>query len=177
MAHAAFNARQESAQANFKDSREAHFRRDTRGWVRRSNLSRTEKEILLAFLNHWFVHRHDGPVHPGRKRLGGKAKASRRMVNYALAMFREFGVIDAVAHETGNSAEGMGLATEYTVDTTKLIDLCQMPKAALREWRKNAKIGEPRINGVQNCTGSGGAKSAPRNNQCNVIAFPSQRRG
>ena len=177
MALAALNARHDPAQANFKDSREANFRRDTRGRVRRSNLSRTEKEILLAFLNHWFVHRHDGPVHPGRKRLSGKAKASRRMVNYALAMFREFGALEAVAHETGNSAEGMGLATEYTVDAIKLIDLCQMTQAALQEWRKKARERAAANNGVQKFPASGGAKSAPRNNECNVIPFPSQRIG
>ncbi|MFM7858597.1 MAG: hypothetical protein ACKO96_43420, partial [Flammeovirgaceae bacterium] len=54
---------------SFRDAQEATFRRLQREKVRKSNLTRTEKEIVLAFLNHWFVHRHKGAVHPGRKKI------------------------------------------------------------------------------------------------------------
>lgn len=156
----------------FKDSQEARYRRDKRAWVKKSHLTRTEKDILLAFLNHWFVHRHKGGVHPGRKKLAKRSGASLRAVNYTLALLRDFKVIEATAHATGNSAGYRGCATEYKVDGTRLIALCQVPADALKNIRKGAK---PRISGCKNARFKG-AESAPRNNECNVVPFPKQGR-
>jgi hypothetical protein len=50
------------------------------------------------------VHRHKGGVHPGRKKLAKRSGASLRAVNYTLALLRDFKVIEATAHATGNSA-------------------------------------------------------------------------
>lgn len=156
----------------FRDTQEATFRRVQRENVRKSNLTRTEKEVVLAFLNHWFVHRQKGAVHPGRKKIAKKANASMRIVNYTLSMLREFQVIEAVAFERGNNGEGFGKATEYILDTSKLVGLCQLPRKALVTWRK---ANQGRNIGVQKCAASGGAKLAPRNNNCTVIPFPHPR--
>lgn len=153
---------------SFRDTQEATFRRLQRDKVRKSHLTRAERDVLLAFLNHWFHHRHDGPVHPGRKKLAKRARVSLRMVNYTLAMLREFGVIEAVSFETGNCAEGMGMATEYTLDVWNLTILCAEDKDVLIDWRREFKM---RYNGVQICRGVGGAKRAARNNYGTVIPF------
>lgn len=158
---------------DFASSQEAGFRRRTRDMVRKSNLTRAEKDILLAFLNHWFVHRHKGPVHPGRKRLAKKAGASIRAVNYTLAMLRDCGVLRPMAYATGNQAGERGKATEYEVDQIKLITLCEVPEALLKKARKGAKP----VNTGCKIARFKGAKSAPRNNQCNVIPFRGQGEG
>jgi len=155
---------------SFKDSQEARYRRDTRARVRKSGLSRTEKEIFLAFLNHWFVHRHKGGVHPGRKKLAKRAGASVRAVNYTLAMLRDFKVIEATAHATGNSAGYRGCATEYRVDEIRLIALCEIPAEVFKTLRKGAKPGK---SGCKNARFKG-AESAPRNSNCVVVPFPKQ---
>jgi hypothetical protein len=152
---------------NFAQSREASFRRETRAMVRKSFLTRTEKEILLAFLNHWFVHRGDGAVHPGRKKLAKRAGASMRAVNYALALLRDFEAIEATAYATGNAEGRRGAATEYTVNIERLTVLCETPAKVLRTVRKGANSG---ISGCKNARFKG-AKFAPRNNQCTVVPF------
>jgi hypothetical protein len=178
MAVDATNTRIDSGQQpNFKDSREASFRRVYRDVVRKSHLTRAEKDVTMAFLNHWFLHRHKGAVHPGKKKLAARSKASTPTVKRTLAMLREFCVIKAVAHETGNSAEGFGLATEYTLDTDALTKLCRTPKADLKWWRegqRGSKTGN--IGGSKEPT-SGGIKKNPRNNTALIIPFPKQGGG
>lgn len=159
--------------SNFSDSQEATFRRCIRSSVRDSNLTRGEKEIALAFLNHWFVHRRDGAVYPGRKKLAKRTGASMRAVNYAFCLFRDFGAITAVAYATGNADGERGKATEYTVDTIRLIALCEAPTAVLKAWRQ-ARIHAPAGNTGCKIARLKGAKIAPRNNPCNVLAFPVQ---
>jgi hypothetical protein len=156
---------------DFASSQEAGFRRRTRDMVRKSNLTRAEKDILLAFLNHWFVHRHKGPVHPGKAKLAKRANVSVRSVKYTLALLRDCGVLIPIAYASGNQNGERGKATEYEVDQIKLITLCEVPAALLKKARKGAKSG---ISGGKNARFKG-AKNAPRNNQCNVIEFPSPR--
>lgn len=158
---------------SFRDTQEATFRRVQRDKVRKSNLTRTEKEIALSFLNHWFVHRHKGAVHPGRKRLVKQSKASMRTVNRTLAILRSFGVIRPVAFDKGNCRDGFGKATEYDCDVQRLGVFADVPKGALVEWRK---CYEKRNNGVPKKPTSGGANLAPRNKPCNVILFPGPRK-
>lgn len=174
MAHAADTARVECVQPNFRDSKEATFRRYLREAVRESNLTRGEKALTLAFINHWFVHRHKGAVHPGRKKLAKRTGASLRAVNYTFNLLREFKAIEAVAYEGGNEAGAWGKATEYTVDTVRLLALCEASKAELQAWRKAKMQPDPRNTGCKNAR-SKGAKIAPRNNPCTVIPFPSHR--
>jgi hypothetical protein len=142
----------------FKDSQEASFRRIIRQTIRKGPFTKSEREVVLAFINHWFQHRKStkGVVHPGRKKLAKRAGVSIRTVASVLDLLRTHGVIDAKAHLHGLH----GNATEYTVCTVALTELCAKKKADIR------------VDGVQNCTGTGRAKIAHRIN--NVIAFPSQ---
>jgi hypothetical protein len=158
---------------DFAASQEAGFRRRLRDHVRKSGLTRTEKEIVLAFLNHWFVHRHKGAVHPGKEKIAKRAKASVRSVKYTLSMLRECGVIQAVAYATGNANGERGKATEYTLDTNKLITLCEVPTVIMKKARKGAK---PDITGGKNARFKG-AENAPRNRPCTVIPFRIQGEG
>ena len=114
----------------FKDSQEAAFRRVVRGTIRKSNLSRGQRDVLLAFVNHWFHHKTkaDGVVHPGRTKLAKKSGASVETVKRTLDMLRRAGVLTAVAHLNGLH----GNATEYTVSVPHLIDLCGKSKDEVR---------------------------------------------
>lgn len=164
-------------QPDFAKSREATFRRFYRDIVRRSHLTRAEKDVVLAFLNHWFEHRSKGAVHPGKKKLAARSRASLRTVKRTLAMLREFCVIEAIAFETGNSAEGFGKATEYTLDTEALTKLCRATKADLKWWREGQRGPETRKDGGPKDPTSGGAKKTPRNTSATIIPFPKQGGG
>jgi len=155
----------------YRDTQEATFRRLQRDRVRKSSLSRAEKEVLLTFLNHWFVHRAKGAVHPGRKKLAKRSGVSMRTVNRTLAMLRDFDVIQPVAFERGNCGEGFGMATEYTCNTEHLGLLCELPAKALKNWRKKHNAGN---NGVPNGPSSGDAKMAPRNNHVLKVIYGSK---
>ena len=158
---------------DYAASQEATLRRTMRDHVRKSALTRTEKEIVLAFLNHWFVHRHKGAVHPGKEKLAKRAKASIRSVKYTLSMLRETGVLKAVAYASGNQNGQRGKATEYELDTVKLITLCEVPAPIMKNARKGAKSV---ISGGKNARFKG-AKNAPRNNHCTVVPFRVQGEG
>lgn len=144
----------------FKDSQEAAFRRVIRQAIRRGPFSKSERDVTLAFVNHWFQHRNSEKkvVHPGRRKLAKRAGVSVRTVASTLDLLRRHGAIVAVAHLHGLH----GNATEYVVNVPALTDLCAKSKTDIR------------VNGVQFCTGSGRAKIAHRIS--NVVAFPSQKR-
>lgn len=142
----------------FKDSQEAAFRRLMRQSIRRGPFTKSEREVVLAFINHWFHHRNStkGVVHPGRKQLARKAGVSIRTVSTVLDILRQEGALVATAHLNGLH----GNATEYVVNTVALTELCGKKKADLAVY------------GVQNCTGTGCAKIARRIS--NVVPFLSQ---
>jgi len=143
---------------SFKDTQEAAFRRVIRQAIRRGPFTKSEREVVLAFFNHWFQHRKNtkGVVHPGRKKLAKRAAVSIPTVKRTLAMLRDFGVIYAKAHLHGLR----GNATEYTVCTIALTELCAKKKADIA------------LDGGSNDPTQGRVKMIPRIN--NVIAFPSQ---
>ena len=143
---------------SFEDSQEAAFRRLVRQSVRKGPFTKGERDVVLAFVNHWMHHRKKagGIVHPGREKLAKRAGVSIRTVASVLDMLRKTGVIEAVAHLNGL----YGNATEYSLSTVHLFELCQAKKTAKAR------------NGVQNCTTSGCAEIAHRID--NVVMFPSQ---
>lgn len=144
----------------FSDSVEARFRRRLRAEVRASALTRSEKDVLIAFLNHWFYHRNKGAVHPGRKKLAKRANVHINSVKATLAMLREFGAIEARAHLFGMQ----GNATEYTVSLPHLEALCRTPKVALKAYRA--------VNRGPKMSGSREDKKCPPSNDCtNVVPF------
>lgn len=141
----------------FFDSREAEFRRIIRGAIKRGPFTKSQRDVALAFFNHWMQHRTSEKkvVHPGRKKLAEKARVSIRTVASTLELLRDHGAIIAVAHLNGL----MGNATEYVVDVVALKRLCGKSKSDIR------------VNGVQNFPTKGSAKIAHRS--CDVVTFPS----
>lgn len=103
---------------DFRDTKEFEFRRSVRQSIRASALSRAQKDVALAFFNHWLQHRKskEGIVHPGRKKLAKKAKASISTASRTLEILRENGVLVARAHLQGLH----GNATEYSVSIPHL---------------------------------------------------------
>jgi DNA-binding transcriptional ArsR family regulator len=153
-----YNDSVRSNNTSFKDSQEAALRRVIRAVIRRGPFTKSEKAVVLAFINHWFHHKSSakGVVHPGRKKLAKRADVSIRTVSSTLNMLRDHGAIIAVDRLRGLD----GKATEYKVDTVALTALCEKKKSDLRYY------------GAQNCTGGGRAKIAHRSYDVNVIPFP-----
>jgi hypothetical protein len=149
---------------DFSKTVEARFQRQLRADVRKSALTRSEKDVLIAFLNHWFHHRHKGPVHPGRKKLAKRANVHINSVKATLAMLREFGAIEATAFLFGKC----GNATEYTVSLPHLEALCRTPKVALKAYRA--------VNRGPKMSGSREDKKCPPSYDATVIPFPIQGR-
>jgi hypothetical protein len=157
---------------DFASSVEASYRRRLRDGVRKSNLTRGERDVVLSFLNHWFVHRHKGAVHPGRKKLCKLSGASLPTVKRALMLLRDWEVIVAERHLEGRH----GMATEYTLNESRLHLLCEAPKGALKAWRE-ARIDAGAVNGGSNEPTLGRVKMNPRNKPCTVIPFRIQGEG
>jgi hypothetical protein len=146
----------------FSKTQDAAFRRVTRDTIRSAPFTKSERDVVLAFVNHWFNLRHLGhAVYPGRKKLAKKANTSIRTVASVLGILRASGAIVAEAHLNGLH----GNATEYSVNYEALIDLCRLSKEQIRSY------------GVQNFPDRGSAKIAHRSIDSNVVAFPSKRRG
>ena len=146
---------------SFKDSQEAAFRRIVRAAIKVGPFTKSERDVTLAFMNHWFVHRNGvkGIVHPGRKKLAQKAGVTPRTVTNVLAFLRRAGVLEAKAHLKGLHGD----ATEYAVDIDALYALSRMSKDTL------ISIGWKIVHtpGVE--------KISTRNS--NIIPFPSQKVG
>lgn len=144
----------------YKDSQEAAFRRVIRGQIRKGPFTKSQRDVTLAFFNHWFFHRTSVKkvVHPGRKKLAKKSGVCIRTVASTLDLLRDHGVIIATDHLHGL----YGNATEYVVDIVALGDLCQKKKSDIR------------VIGVQNVSGQGSAKIAHRS--CDVLPFPNQKK-
>lgn len=96
-------------------------------------------------------------MHPGRDKLARKAGVSIAAVKRTLALLREKKVLIPVAHLNGLH----GKATEYVVDISALLDLCQMQKSDIA------------VNGGSFCATDGRVKMTHRS--CDVVPFPSQQ--
>ncbi len=142
----------------FADSQEAAFRKNVRAMVKAGPFTKSERDVALAFFNHWLHHRNGakGYVHPGREKLAKKAGVTIRTVSRCLDMLRESGAIVATAH-----LEGLhGKATQYVVNMPALAELC------------GAKKSDRRINGGTNVPARGRDKMSRRlNDVSNVIPF------
>jgi hypothetical protein len=154
---------------NFKDSQEAAFRRLVRQAIRKADFTKSERDVTLALVNHWFHHKGSsgGLVHPGREKLAKRAKVSVRTVASTLAMLRAAGVLEPVSNLYG----GKGKATAYRLQIHPLLTLCGC------DWVDDFLHGMA----AQNCTVSGQgiaryarAKIAHRINY--VETHPSQER-
>lgn len=148
---------------SFAESREAAFRAKLRDLIKRGPFTKSERDVLRAFIDHWLHHRKmkQGVVYPGRKRLAKKANVTTRTVTSALAFFRASGMIVAVARLEGLD----GKATEYWVDVERLEDVCRMGKSQVRAY------------GWKNCPPLGVEKISTRNTISNVIPLRGQGGG
>lgn len=142
----------------FEDGQEAAFRRLVRNRIRKAKFSKSQRDVVLAFINHWFHHRRksDGIVHPGREKLSARAKVSVKTVSRTFDLLRASGAIRAHDHLHGL----YGNATEYSVSIPHLMALCDAPKEAFR------------VIGGTNVPTSGRDKMSHRIN--NVLTFPKQ---
>jgi hypothetical protein len=119
--------------SNFHKSPHAAERRFFREAVKKSPLTRAQKDILAAVANLWLHHRNGprGVIHPGREKLARITKTSVRTVASTLGMLRNAGVLTAVARPNGEGQR----PTEYTMSLSAMCDLCgvEMPKHAAGE--------------------------------------------
>jgi len=106
----------------FKDSQSAAFQRLIRSAIRNSTLTRGERDVTLAMINHWFHHNSGAKdyIHPGRKRIAKKARVSMRTTARTFAMLRAAGVLLPTEYLSG----GANMATHYQVDIMALTTLC-----------------------------------------------------
>ena len=117
----------------FRDSFNFSARRTVRQIIKKSDLTKAEKEILTALVNLW-VHHYGGRlkyIHPGRKHLAKKAGCTVVTVARALSAFRNFGFIAATKRLNGEGQR----PTEYTVDLLKIIQTLSndMPETVISE--------------------------------------------
>jgi len=133
---------------SFKDSQEAGFRRMVRDAIRRGPFTKSERDVTLAVVNHWFHHK-GGPqssIRPGRDALAKKAGVSVRTVASVLSMLRTIEAIEPVTGLNGGYLHGgRGMTTHYTVNPWPLMVFCGC------DWVDDFMRGSS-----QNCTVSGG---------------------
>lgn len=133
------------ARRRFTDSQTASIQRMTRSGIRKSEmLSKGERDVILALVNHWFHHRgkDGGRISPGRKKLAKVADVSIRTVASTLAMLRDAEVITVVARPNGEGQK----PTIYTLDLRMLWAFLGMDLPEVKEG-----VLVP-LTGVQNCT-------------------------
>lgn len=106
-------------QVDFKSSQANRENNTIRRLIRKTDkVTRAERDVLMSLANLWFHHRAKGEMHPGCDKIAKSAKVSVPTVKRALKLFREKGVIKAVAYATGGRR-----STRYTFSIV-----------ALREW-------------------------------------------
>lgn len=105
---------------SFKDSQEAAYRRLMRDAVRKGCFSKSERDTVLAVLNHWFHYKAKGRMFPGRTKIAKKAGVSEKTVQRVFALLRDNGVLEPLSE----LKLGRGRATEYRLDEVALLHLC-----------------------------------------------------
>lgn len=108
----------------FSDSGEAAFRRLIRAAISQGPFTKSQRDVTLAFFNHWLHHKASakGFVHPSREALAKGAGCTVKTVSRTLGLLRAAGVISPM---TGLRA-GQGKSVQYKVKTYPLFCLCGM---------------------------------------------------
>lgn len=97
------------------------MRRLVRDAIRKGPFTKHERDVTLAFFNHWFHHKSKCEiVHPGRRKLAKTARTTEKTVSRTLAKLRAAWVIEPVANLHG----GHNTATKYRVNLPALFSLC-----------------------------------------------------
>ena len=96
--------------------------------VRKSKMTRVERDITIALVNLWFHHKAgpEGCIRPGREKIAKRVGCSVKSVTRCLSMLKASGSIRAIAYEKGGTK-----ATRYKVSLYNLLILCG---ADLPEW-------------------------------------------
>lgn len=107
--------------SDFVNTAEAALRRVFRQAVKRSSMTRTEKEITMVILNLWLYYRHStGFIHPSKALIARRAKCSRASVKRCLQTLKTVGVLIVIRHAKG----GKRLAPHYLMDMSQLAEFC-----------------------------------------------------
>lgn len=106
----------------FRDSQEAAFRRIIREAVNKGPFTKSERDVTLAMVNHWFHHRkgRNGFIHPGREKIAKRAKVTVKTVSRTFAVLRAAGILMPISGVFG----GGNQSTRYTVNTHALLVYC-----------------------------------------------------
>ncbi len=117
----------------FKDTDEQSHRQFMRRQVRNAKISKYDRDVVLAVLNHWFAHKQKGVMHPGRDKIAKVARVSVRTVATMFGRMREAGVLEVVSHGKGGRH-----ATRYKMNLTALIKFLgyELPKEVAGTLRK-----------------------------------------
>jgi len=109
-------------QNKFKDTPDAAYQRMVRSAIRKSEMTKSDRDITVAIVNLWFHHRNGpkGYIHPGRKHLAKKARVTIMTVARCLAKLRAGGMITPVRNLHG---EGQN-PTHYTVNIHAILVFC-----------------------------------------------------
>jgi hypothetical protein len=129
----------------FQSSQSAVFARMCRDAIRKSSLTKSQKEVTIVLVNIWFYHKGGKAVmHPGRKKVAKKARVSVRTVASTMDMLRAAGVLRVVSH-----AKGGRTSTRYKLKFAPLLILCGCD---LPEWMEGELM--PILRDIQsgNCT-------------------------
>lgn len=162
---------------SFKDSQEAAYRRLMRAAVRKGGFSKSERDTVLAVLNHWFHYKAKGKMHPGQGRIAKKADVSLRTVATVFSLLRDTGVLVPVSKLN----RGRGKATEYQLDDLSLLHLCGQDVSYIVDALAPKKRAKLHDNGgaesVQklHCVYKGVKGGNSQANSATVIAFPDKR--
>jgi hypothetical protein len=98
-------------------SAEHTFRRRVRETIRAARFTKSERDVALALVNHWFTYRHSGqPIHPGRAKIAKAAGVTVKTVSRTFDHFRRIGFLVAISNLKG----GGEVATRYEVKIAAL---------------------------------------------------------
>lgn len=119
---------------DFAKSRRAEEQRYIRRVIRRihrDKLTKSQRDVLMVLVNTWFYHEAGprGYIHLGTSKIAKKAGCAQITVKRALTVFRDLGIIRAVAYLKG----GTGKATQYRVATFRILELYDPHGVAERE--------------------------------------------
>ena len=106
----------------YKDSDDAEFKRMVRTSIRKSEMTKSDRDITIALVNLWFYHKGGAKkyIHPGRKHLAKKAGVTVKTVSRCLARLRTAQIISPIKNPRGEGQK----PTQYTVNIHNLLVFC-----------------------------------------------------
>ena len=106
----------------FKSSEEASYRRFVRQMIRKSDLTRAQKDITVFLVNLWFHHKSGSKkyIHPSVEMIGKKSNVGRWSVQTCLRLLRDSKALAPIKHQNG----GRNKAAQYEFNMIYLLKLC-----------------------------------------------------